>query len=253
MKIILAIAKNTFRQAIRDKILYGIIIFALLFICSIAVISSLALEETVFIIRSLGLAEIYFFGLIVTIFLGASLIYDEVDQRTTYMLLAKPVTRGNLIIGKFLGLLASTGLTTILMAVAYMAIVFFNGGGIDFPALAVVGLQLIEMGILITVLILFSTITTPLASTIYTILIVYIGHSLGLIHSYAAKANYLSKTILLAVYYIAPNLEKFNSRNLITHNLTISIGELALSGIYALAYIILVIYITTIAFNKKDL
>lgn len=253
MKIILAIAKNTFRQTIRDKILYGIIIFALLFICSIAIISSLALEENVFIMRSLGLAGIYFFGLIVTVFLGSSLIYDEVNQRTTYMLLAKPVTRGDIIIGKFLGLLASTGLTTILMTAAYMLIIFFGGGGIDFPALAVVGLQLIEMAILITILILFSTVTTPLASTIYTILIVYIGHSLGLIHSYAAKASYFTKTTLLVIYYIAPNLEKFNSRNLITHNLPISISELALSGIYALAYIILVIYITTVAFNRKDL
>ena len=127
MKTILAIAQNTFRQAIRDKILYGIFIFALLFICSMAIISSLAIEENIFIMRSLGLAGIYFFGLIVTIFLGSSLIYDEVDQRTTYMLLAKPVTRGNLILGKFLGLMASTGLTTILMTVAYIAIVFFNG------------------------------------------------------------------------------------------------------------------------------
>lgn len=253
MKIILAIAKNTFKQAIRDKILYGIIIFALIFICSVAIISSLALEENVFIIRSLGLAGIYVFGLIVTIFLGASLIYDEVDQRTTYMLLAKPVTRGNIIIGKFLGLLAGTGLTTILMTVTYVVIVFFNGGGIDFPALATVGLQLIEMAILITILLLFSIITTPLASTIYTILILYIGHSLGLIYSLAIKANYFAKTILLAIYYLAPNLEKFNSRNLITHDISISTKELALSSIYALAYIILVIYIANIAFKKKDL
>ena len=253
MKTILAIAQNTFRQAIRDKILYGIFIFALLFICSMAIISSLAIEENIFIMRSLGLAGIYFFGLIVTIFLGSSLIYDEVDQRTTYMLLAKPVTRGNLIIGKFLGLMASTGLTTILMTAAYMVIVFFSGGGIDFPALAAVGLQLIEMAILITILILFSTITTPLASTIYTILIVYIGHSLGLIYSYAIKANYFTKITLLAVYYLAPNLEKFNSRNLIAHNLPMSVKELALSGIYAVGYIILIIYIANIAFNRRDL
>ena len=169
------------------------------------------------------------------------------------MLLAKPVTRGNVIIGKFLGLLAGIGLTTILMTVAYLAIVFFNGGGIDYPALTAVGLQLIEMAILISILILFSTITTPLASTIYTILILYIGHSLGLIYSFAIKANYFAKTILLAVYYIAPNLEKFNGRNLITHNISISARELALSSIYALVYIILIIYIANIAFNKKDL
>lgn len=253
MKTILAIAQNTFKQAIRDKILYGIIIFALLFICSTAVISTLALEENIYIIRNLGLAGIYIFGLIITIFLGASLVYNEVDQRTTYMLLAKPVTRGNIIVGKFLGLLAGTGLTTILMTVVYVAIVFFNGGRIDYQALAAVGLQLIEMAILITILILFSTITTPLASTIYTILIIYIGHSLSLIYSFATKANYFAKAILLAVYYLTPNLEKFNSRNLITHNISIPIKELVLSGIYALAYIILVIYIANIAFNKKDL
>lgn len=253
MKIILSIAKNTFRQAIRDKILYGIIIFALIFICSTAIISSLALEENIFILRSLGLAGIYIFGLIITVFLGASLIYDEVDKRTTYLLLAKPVSRSSIIVGKFGGLLAGIGLTTLLMLAAYEVIIFFNGGGIDYPAMVAVGLQLMEMAILITILILFSTITTPLASTIYTMLILYVGHSLSFIYSYAIKTNFIGKIILLVVYYIAPNLEKFNNRNLVTHNISISIREVGLSIIYATTYIILIIYITKIAFNKKDL
>src|SRR3989338_10917471 len=101
MRNILIIAGNTFHQAIRDKILYGIIIFALIFIGSSVVISSLSLEEDIFVIRNFGLAGIYVFGLIITIFLGASAIYEEVERRTTYIMLAKPVTRTSLLIGKF--------------------------------------------------------------------------------------------------------------------------------------------------------
>src|SRR3989344_142371 len=111
MRNILAIAKNTFKQAVRDKILYGIIIFALLFLGSTVVLSSLSLGEDIFIIRSFGLAGIYLFGLVITLFLGASMIYDEVERKTSYFLLAKPVSRTDIIQGKFLGLVAAIGIT----------------------------------------------------------------------------------------------------------------------------------------------
>src|SRR3989344_2376510 len=123
MRNVLVIAKNTFKQAIRDKILYGIIIFALLFLGSTVVLSSLSLGEDIFVIRSFGLAGIYLFGLVITLFLGASIVYDEVERKTSYFLLAKPLTRGDIINGKFLGLLGAVGTTTLLMTVAYIIIV----------------------------------------------------------------------------------------------------------------------------------
>src|SRR3989344_6469135 len=126
MRTIQIIAKNTFRHAIRYKILYGIIIFALLFIGSTVVLSSLSLSEEVFVIRNFGLAGIYLFSLIITIFLGALILHKEVEEKVTYLLLAKPVTRTDMVIGKFLGLLAGIGATVVLMTTAYLIIVALN-------------------------------------------------------------------------------------------------------------------------------
>lgn len=252
MKNILVIAKNTFKQAIRDKILYGILVFGLLFIGSTVVLSSLSLGENIFIIKSFGLAGIYIFSLIITFFLGASIVYDEVERKTSYFLLSKPVTRTDIIWGKFMGLLASISITTILMTFAYALIVILNGGTFDTATFAVIFLQIFELAIIIAALILFSIFTTPLASVIYTILILYIGHLLSLIKEYAAKSDEISKFILLAVYYLFPNLEKFNIRDLAIHQLQISPTELIFSVSYALAYIVLLLYLATKLLNRKE-
>lgn len=253
MSNIFAIAKNTFKQAVRDKILYGISIFAFLFLGSIVILGSLSLGEDLFVIRSFGLAGIYIFGLIITIFLGASIIYEEIDKKTTYFLLSKPVTRQNLIIGKFLGLLASIGLTILLMLTAYILILGLSENFFDYKAILAVLLQLFEMGILISIIILFSIFTTPLAATIYTILILYIGHLLTLIKSLASKTSGISEYVLTFVYYVLPNLEKFNIRNIVVHQNQISLTEFFISIGYALIYITLVLYVAKILFNRKEL
>jgi ABC-type transport system involved in multi-copper enzyme maturation permease subunit len=237
----LVIAKSTFRQVIRDRILYGIVIFALLFIGSVFVISSLSLGE-----------DIYLFSLIITLFLGASVVYDEVERKTSYFLLPKPVTRSDIINGKFIGLLAASGLTTLLMALAYSCILMLSGGGFDPAVFIGIGLQILEMAILTCVIILFSIITTPLAAIIYTILIVYIGHLLSLIKDMAAKSGAFGKFILMSAYYIFPNLEKFNVRDVIVHQAKIYPQELLYSAIYAVAYIVLVLFIAKSFLNRKE-
>jgi|SRR3989338_509984 len=253
MHTIFSIAKNTFRQTIRDRILYGILIFALLFIGSSIVLGSLGLEENLFIIRTFGLAGIYLFGLIITIFLGASIVYEEVEKRTTYVLLSKPVTKADIIVGKFFGLFMGICTTTLLMTVAYILIVYLSNASFDYMSLLTVGLQLLEMAVLISILILFSIFTTPLASIIYTILLVYIGHSLSAINTYTDSIGGLGKIVLNLAYYLLPNLEKFNIRDAIVHNVGISVSSTLVSIGYALIYIVLALFLAKLAFDKKDL
>lgn len=253
MRNILIIAENTFKQVIRDRILYGILVFSFLFLGSIVVLSSLSLGEDVFVMRNFGLAGIYLFGLVITIFLGASIVYEEVERKTTYFILAKPVARVDMLWGKFFGLLAGISLTIILMTGVYLWIVYSNGGGFDKMAIWAATLQIIEMGVLVSLLILFSMFSNPLAATIYTILILYIGHLLSLIQVFALKSGFLTKSILLTVYYLAPNLEKFDIRNLVVHNLPVSGREILLSLGYAVIYIILTIYLAQKIFDRKDL
>jgi Cu-processing system permease protein len=253
MNATIVIAKNTFRQAIRDKILYGILIFALLFLGSTIVLSSLSLGEDIFTIQSFGLAGIYLFGLIITFFLGASMIYDEVERKTSYFLLAKPVSRSDIILGKFLGLLGSVSMVTFLMTAAYIIIVSINGGGFNPMIFLAIALQLFEMAVLIGAIILFSVFTTPLASIIYAILILYIGHLLHYIHEFALKSDGIAKYILSAAYYVFPNLEKFNVRSLIIHNLPIASGELLISLAYAVMYSAFLLFLAGSLLNRKEL
>ena len=253
MSKILVIAQNTFKQAIRDKILYGILVFALLFLGSTVILGALSLGEDVFIIKSFGLAGIYIFNIIITVFLGASIVYEEVEKKTTYFLLSKPVTKLDLLVAKFIGLFEAVSLTTLLMTVVYILVVWINQGGFDYLALCAVLFQLLEMGILIGLIILFSIFTTPLAATIYTILVLYIGHLLTLIKGLATKTGGVFEYLLMIIYYIFPNLEKFNIRNMTIHQSSITPLEFIFSLAYALFYIIISLCIANVLFSRKEL
>src|SRR3989344_304932 len=252
MRRTIVIAKNTFKETIRDRILYGILIFSLLFLFSITVIGSLSLGEDIFIIRSFGLAGIYLFGLIITLFLGASLIYKEVEFKTIYIILSKPVKDSEEILGKFFGLLASMVALIGSMGLVYLLVVWFNSGGFDYRAMLAMILQIFEFSIIISVLILFSTFSTPIASTIYTIVVIYCGHLLSLMFNYAASAGDFQKYLLLGAYYLFPNLEKFNIRNLVVHDFSITQSELLLTAGYAVIYTSLVLCLAHLIFQKKE-
>ena len=252
-KKIFVIAKNTFKETIRDRILYGILIFSVVFILSTVILGSLSLGEDAFVIKNFGLAGIYFFSLIITIFLGATLVYKEIEKKTIYFVLSKPVTTFNIILGKFIGLLASVALITLIMTVVYSGITVYNGATFDFLVFLPVLLQLCEMAILIAILIMLSIFLNPLAATIYTVLVVYAGHLSSLFLEYAQKSSGIIKFGLKTAYYIFPNLEKFNIRNMVAHSIKISGGEIVTSIIYACVYTALVLYLAEMFFRRREL
>ncbi|MBI3627616.1 MAG: ABC transporter permease subunit [Candidatus Sungbacteria bacterium] len=253
MKNILVIAQNTLKETIRDRILYGIMAFAVVFLMFTVFLGSISLGEDLAVIRNLGLAGIYFFGMVVTIFLGASLMYKEFEKRTLYFILSKPVRHRDVIWGKFLGLVSSVTLTTILMAVVYLAVVAAKGGGVDAVVLEAIALQIAEMGLFVALTIFFSTIAAPLASTLYAILVLYIGHSLSLLTSAVKTKPVIVQKIVLVIYYLFPNLEKFNIRNSVIYGIRIPWPELFLSLAYAIVYIILLLLAATAIFKEREL
>lgn len=254
MKNIISIAKNTFKETLRDKIIYGIVGFAFLFLLSIIFISSLSLGEDLKVTKDLGLAGIYIFTLIITIFLGSSMIYKELEKRTIYIILSKPVGTIEFILGKFLGLLSSIGLNVLLMTIIYLFIVAYQGGGIDFTSLLSVMLLLFEVSIIISLTLLFSTFTTPLATTIYSIIFLYIGHSLSLLIEAANKSNILLEKIpAYLIYYIFPNLEKFNIRDEVVYGIIPNATEIVFPIVYSICFTAIFIWLTNLALKKQDL
>lgn len=250
---VLTISKNTFKESVRNKILYGILLFALVYMLFTLFLGSISLGEDLHVIRSLGLAGIYIFSIIITVFLGSSLLYREIERKTLYFVLSKPVSHIHLVLGKFFGLLASVVVAIFGMAVVYLAVVAFKGGGFDASALLAILYQLLEMALLIALSIFFSTFSMPLMSTLYAVLFIYIGHSLDLLVNAVAKSSAVVKMLVQGIYYILPNLSKFDIRDLATYGAHISLTQTALVILYALVYVIVLLSMATFLFEKREL
>lgn len=252
MKKALVIAKNTFKETIRDKIFYGILGFAILFILLSLFLSKLSLGEVVEI-KSFGLAGIYVFGLITTIFLGASIISKEIEKRSLYLVLSKPVSRFEVLLGKFIGLLSAVVLTTVLMAFVYIAVVFYGNGGFDYLGLLSIFFQILEMSIFVSLLTMLSSVLSPLSATICSVMVLFVGHLLKTALDNAARIGGLTYKAISLVYYLLPNLEKFNIRNLVVHNVSVSPGLVFLAIVYAVVYSTALLYIAKLIFERREL
>jgi ABC-type transport system involved in multi-copper enzyme maturation permease subunit len=254
MRTSIIIAKNTFKETIRDRILYTILGFAFLFLLFTVFLGSISLGEDLIIIRNIGLAGIYLFGLIITIFLGTSMLYKEVEKKTIYFMLSRPVTPAEIIVGKTLGLMASVSLTVLFMALIYALVVFSKGGGFDFSGMLSIFLELWELLLFISLAIFFSTfaILTPLTSITLTVVVLYIGHSLDLLLKAAKKLGGVAYILSLGLYYIFPNLEKFNMRSLAAHNILPKPEELMFTILYALIYASALLILAQISFKRRE-
>lgn len=253
MKNILNIAKNTFKEAIRDRILFAILAFALLFLLSTILFGSISLGEDIKVVKDLGLAGIYIFSLIITIFLGTSLIYKEIEKRTLYIMLSKPVSKTHFVVGKFLGLWASIIVSVVIMSVIYLIVVYAKKGGIDLLSLWSILLLLFELAVFIGIAILFSTITTPLAGTIYSIIVLYIGHSLEILKTSAEKSGVVARSFSNVAYYLLPNLDKFNIRNSIVHGIVPNSAEIIYPIIYSIIYTSVLLWLAISALKNQEL
>lgn len=253
MKNIQVIAKNTFKEVIRDKILYSILAFALLFLLFTLLLGSISLGEDLKIIRDFGMAGIYIFSLIIAIFVGTSLVYKEIDKKTLYITLSKPISKKEFIVGKFFGLLLGIGLAIFAMTIIYLIVVAFKQGGFDWRGVIAILLSLFEIALFISLSILFSTFSKPLASTIYSVLILYIGHSIHLVLTHFEKTGGVLLYLFKIFYYILPNLEKFNLRNIVVHDSTFSISEISLSMAYGVVYCFVLLTLAIWSLQKQEL
>src|SRR5450432_1946425 len=163
MRNIFIIAKNTLKLEIRDKILYGIIIFGLLYIFFMLFLSDLVLHELP-MVKSFGLTGIYFFNALIALFLGTTSFFKDVDRKVVYFVLSKPVSRAQFLLGKFLGLCLVLLLTSLILGVAYVSVVSYQGGGFDALGLLAIAMQFLEMALFLAFALFASTFSSSLLS-----------------------------------------------------------------------------------------
>ena len=251
---ILAISKNTFRETVRDRILLSAFFVIIAMIIFTLFIASISLEQSTRMIIDFSVTAIYALQIFVAIFIGSMLIYKEIERKTFYLLLPKPITQTEIIIGKCAGLTLTTIVVTLLSTTVLYGILFIQSGQLFFwPILASVFMSTLEAILLILISILFSGITSPILASVSTIAIFIVGHAEGIFrYMFMTTKIPAIEYVAKAIYYTLPNLEKFNIRNDVIYGIIPSFTIILVSILYALSYSLLLLVITQQAFKKKD-
>lgn len=251
---ILAIARNTFRETLRDRILWSALVVVLALTAFSLFIGSVSLEQDSRMIVDFGLTAIYLLQMFVAIFLGSMLMHKDMERKTFFLIIPKPIRREEIIIGKCAGLTATTLAVTMISTLTLFGILFLKGiQGFYIPILLSILLSIFESVILILLSILFSGITSPILSAVYTIACFLIGHSSGILQSLiVAQTSVISSFLLKVAYYVLPNLEKLNIRNTVVYGGVADSTSIVIAVIYALCYMVFLFLVSRAMFAKKE-
>jgi ABC-type transport system involved in multi-copper enzyme maturation permease subunit len=256
-----AVAINTFRETIRDKILYNLLIFALLLIGGSILLATLSIGEQSKIIMDFGLASINLFGILIAIFLGIGLVSKEIEKRTLYPVLTKPIGRTEFLLGKYAGLLLTLLVNTAIMLTGLYLTLMFNQFRWGLPVLDVeprlveaIAMIYLQLSLITAVALLFSTFTTTTLAAIFTLSIYVIGHISSDLIAMGDKLPSKSTAILVkGIYYALPNLSNFDIKGQVVHKVPIEPIYFLLTTSYALVYITLLMGTAAFIFKRRDL
>ncbi len=253
MRAIRAIAVNTFKEAVRNKILYSLIFFAFVMMGVSLVLDEATVGQRNKIIKDLGLGSINIFGVFIAIVVGINLVYKEIEKRTIYPLLAKPVRRYQFLIGKYFGILLTLVVETILMASFLFLLIFAYQGVFDLYLPLAIFMIYVELSVVAALAIFFSSFSTPFLSGMFTFAIYVIGHLTAYLKEFGEKSgSFLLEKFTTFLYYLLPNLENFNFKEVAVYQLSVESGHVLLSLLYALLYVSIVIILSSLCFERKD-
>ena len=252
MNVILAIARNTFKEVLRDKVFYNLFVFALLMIGSALLLGTLTIGEQSKIIKDIGLASIDLFGVLIAIFVGVGLISKEIEKRTIYTIIAKPVHRYQFLLGRFAGLVFTMWVNTAVMLVAFCVILVVGGTSPDSGLMKAVGLMTVAQLIVLSAAMLFSTFTTPTLSGIFTLALYVIGELTPDLKTLSEKLSGVSRGLLSGSYYLLPNLALFNVKGEAVHGVPITAGYMLTAIGYGVSYAAVVLLLSCLVFQRRD-
>jgi ABC-type transport system involved in multi-copper enzyme maturation permease subunit len=266
VRVTAAIAINVFRESVRDKVLYNLVLFALLLIGSSLMIGQLTAGQDIKIIKDLGLSATSVFGLFIAVFIGIGLVSKEVERRSIYALLAKPITRYQLVLGKYCGLILTLAVNVAVMAAALYVVLGFmvwrlppesrfvtDTPSLDPALLKAVALIFVELTLVTALALFFSTFSSPMLSAALTFGLYIAGHFSGDLKNFDAVVDsQMAGRFAHAVYWLLPNLAQFDIKSDVVHGLPVSIGYMALTSAYAALYIAMLLAVSGLVFSRRD-
>jgi ABC-type transport system involved in multi-copper enzyme maturation permease subunit len=261
-----SVAVAVFRESVRDRVFYNLLLFAVLLVGASILIGQLTAGQDVKIIKDLGLAATTVFGVFIAIFVGISLVSKEVDRRSVYPLLAKPVRRAEFIAGKYAGLLLTLLVNVLVMTVALYAVLFLLARGVpenvqrawDAPALdpallKAFALIYVEIAVVTAIALFFSSYSSPMLSAVFTFGIYVAGQfSADLAHFNDIVRAPAAAAVAKAAYYVLPDFSKFDVKLAVVHGVPVSAAFVASSALYGAVYIAALLFGATAIFSRRD-
>ena len=250
------IAANTFRESVRDRVLYNLVLFVLILVGASVFISELSVNQEAKFIATLGLSSMLVFGGLIAIFIGVGLVYKEIDRRTIYNLLSKPVHRHEFIIGKYLGLCLTLFVNSAVMLVAIeLALMYVNHGfsPLQWPVFVAGALIYAELALLVAIALMFSSFSTPLLAALFSFALYVIGQfSADLKLAAGLAQSPFVRTLVRLLYYLVPNLGNFNFITSASHGEVVDGARVAWAAIYAIVYISILLSASVLIFERRN-
>jgi Cu-processing system permease protein len=253
MKVIWLIATNTYREIIRDRILYGLIVFAVLLLGLSLALGELSFSEQARITADFGLMGVHLSAVILAVFVGSTLVSKEIEKRTIFTLLAHAVTRTQFLIAKLIGMLMVIATVMVGLSAILIALFLYLGMPINTAFTAAMTGLLYESAILLSLTILFGVFTSPLLSVAFTIGLFLIGHWLNDLKFFAEKSESESfKLFSKVVNTVFPNLEHMNWKSAVTYNDVVPFDIWLNTTLYSIFWVGLLICLAALIFRRRD-
>jgi ABC-type transport system involved in multi-copper enzyme maturation permease subunit len=251
-----AIAFNTFREAVRDRVLYNLVVFALLIVGAALLFGQISVGIHVIVLINLGLTAISIFGVVIAIFIGIGLVSKEIDKRTLYTVLARPVRRWEFILGKFFGLVGTLLVNAFFMSVGFFLALLYlvhRFGRSDVDLLVALYFIVLQFIIVTAIALLFSTFSSPLLSAVFAFSLFIIGTFSEDLRSFAALAQGPARWIATAAAYLVPNFSALNVISSAAHHQPVAHSLITYNSAYALLYATFAIAAAALIFEYRNL
>jgi ABC-type transport system involved in multi-copper enzyme maturation permease subunit len=253
MKQLIAITANTFRETIRDRILAVIVVFALIMIAGSLWLGNISLGEQARMMKDFGLLAITGFGLIVAVFVAASLVHKEVEKRTVFVLFSKPVSRAAFIAGKFIGLCGTLAVVLAGMGLFLFVLAWAVGGEQSGTLLLAVVMIYVQLVTIVAVTVFFSTLGSAILAAVLGICVFVAGQlSHNVLSLTRLGKNAVTEALSWVVYVLIPNLSAVDVKAGAVGEQTLAWGEIGLWALYLLAYVVVALALATLVFRRKE-
>ncbi|MFB3814385.1 MAG: ABC transporter permease [Terriglobales bacterium] len=251
-----AIAFNTFREAVRDRVLYNLIVFALLLVGAALLFGQISVGIERQVLINLGLAAISLFGIVIAIFIGIGLVSKEIEKRTLYTVLSRPVRRWEFILGKFCGLVGTLLVNTFFMAVGFFAALLYLAHKfqrVDGWLLVAICFIVLQFVVVTALALLFSSFSSPLLATVFSFAMFVIGTFAEDLRGFAAMTSGAVRLLITGIAYLVPNFAAFNVIAQVAHEQPIAPALVLHNTLYALLYASAAIAGAVLIFERRNL